>query len=204
MAHLINLICQICQKVRSVRESDLWKSCDLSESPIGLTDLRVRSASHGWPAVRVRSSGQSHLYQARIGLSRPASRGRPIGLSNLWGRSDSQITWLCVERPCSASHGLTDLRVRSASQIWESDRPPTDSRWSNAFSREISQTAPRIGLHRPVESDRPLRSHFRGRPCSLIGSERSHDKLWEAEAMRGRGRPNLGGRGRPWGSDWLR
>ena len=144
----INLICQICQRVRSVRESNLWgrvggrgrpstashhkviwfespiglsrtaaespilgaiwlisrlnallrpesdlwgrsdsqiceavgvrarpltrKSCDLSESPIGLprpshglTDLRVRSASHSWPAVRVRSSGQSQLYRAK-------------------------------------------------------------------------------------------------------------------------------------------
>ena len=37
------------------------------ESPIGLPCgrpcVRVRSASHGWPAMRVRSSGQSHLYR---------------------------------------------------------------------------------------------------------------------------------------------
>ena len=45
------------------------------------------------------------------------------------------------------------------------------------------------------------------RPCSpLISLDRSHDKLWEAEAMGGRGRPKVGGRGRPWEavlSDWL-
>ena len=78
------------------------KSCDLSESPIGLTDLRVRSASHGLTDLRVRSAspqlagrespilGPIRLLRPgrgatgpRIRLSRPASRGRPIGLSNL-------------------------------------------------------------------------------------------------------------------------
>ena len=65
---------QICEAV-GVRARPLTrKSCDLSESPIGLTDLRVRSASHGltdlrvrsashsWPAVRVRSSGRSGCF----------------------------------------------------------------------------------------------------------------------------------------------
>ena len=35
---------------------------------------------------------------------------------------------------------------------------------------------------------------------SLIGSDRSHDKMWEAEAVGGRGRParpKVGGRARP-------
>ena len=46
----------------------------------------------------------------------------------------------------------------------------------------------------------------RGRPDlgSLIGSDRSHDKMWEAEAVGGHGRPKVGGRGRPCSPDWLR
>ena len=39
---------------------------------------------------------------------------------------------------------------------------------------------------------------------SLIGSDRSHDKMWEAEAMGGCGRPKVGGRSRPCSPDWLR
>ena len=37
----------------------------------------------------------------------------------------------------------------------------------------------------------------RGRPNlgSLIGSDRSHDKMWEAEAVGGRGRPNSASHG---------
>ena len=45
----------------------------------------------------------------------------------------------------------------------------------------------------------------RGRPNlgSLIGSDRSHDKMWEAEAVGGRNWEAVGGRGRPCSPDWL-
>ena len=58
-----------------------------------------------------------------------------------------------------------------------------------------------------------LRVGGHGRPNlgSLIGSDRSHDKMWQAEAVGGHGgrgcgcgRPKVGGRGRPCSPDWLR
>ena len=48
-----------------------------------------------------------------------------------------------------------------------------------------------------------MRGCVRERPCSpLIGSDRSHDKLWEAEVMGGHGRPKVGGHGRLWETMW--
>ena len=112
------------------------------------------------------------------------------------------------------------LAVKSVRQPQGSDsltrcvRGRSDStRQSNAFSREISQTALRIGLPHPVcaESGRPNLG-------SLIGSDRSHDKCgrlrgkWEAKSGRPRweaevggrgGRPKVEGCGRPCSPDWL-
>ena len=72
----------------------------------------VRSASHSWPAVRVRSSGQSHLYRAKQ-PDRPEDRTLTAG--QLW-EADRTPT-----RPLMASHGLTD-RTLTASQIGLTDR----------------------------------------------------------------------------------
>ena len=103
-----------------------------------------------------------------------------------------------------------------------SHAPQLDSTMrSNAFSREISQTATEDQTPSPGVCERPIGLRARqckfvdfqcisGRPweavggCApLIGSDRSHDKLWEAEAMGGHGRPKVGGRGRPCSPDWL-
>ena len=108
---------QICEAV-GVRARPLTrKSCDLSESPIGLprphTASQIResdrppTAGRPWesdPRADQAASPGRGATGPRIGLSRPASRGRPIGLSNLWGRSDS--------------HGLTDRPHRSDSHYW--------------------------------------------------------------------------------------
>ena len=88
---------QICEAV-GVR-----KSCDLSESPISLTDLRVRSASeestashaHGLTDLRVRSERPSrtrpHRFESPIGLSRtPGGRSDSTGRSNAFSREISQ------------------------------------------------------------------------------------------------------------------
>ena len=131
-------------------------------------------------------------------------------------------------RPSTASHHKvmwsvweSKVRGRGSPRCWSAShaQPSDSSGWSNAFSREISQTAPRIGQHRPVcvrgrsAPRTPTASQIweavcvRGR-APLIGSDRSHDKLWEAEAMRGRVRPKVRGCGRlceavlPWLALW--
>ena len=134
LTHTASQISQICD--------DLWGRgrpiCEArkSEVPIGLSQ-----GSH--PRARLTDFTAKQL--------RPLESD--VGLSNLWGRSDSQIweadlrpweadrtvwqiTWLSTERPCSASHGLTIfcLRGRSASQmsqIWESDRPHRPHRFES-------------------------------------------------------------------------
>ena len=53
-------------------------------------------------------------------------------------------------------------------------------------------------LHRPVCVRGRSDSQICERPCSLIGSDRSHDKFCEAEAMRGRERPWEAKSERPW------
>ena len=126
--------------------------------------------------------------------------------SRTYGTSDLSV------RPIWES----DLRVRSV-RPWEADlwgriRPPTASHglpWPHRLASHglpRPPTASQIGL---TDLD------------SLIGSDRSHEKMWEAECMGGRGRPNsashglsdpvsshligwqreseaMGGRGRPW------
>ena len=161
-------ICQICHIVRSVRESDLW-SVRPWESEHGLTDLRVWSVRPICEAVRVRSDSTGRCCHPRGRLTdftakHIASAGvreRPIGtsdshgLTDLWGRSDSQIceadlwgrgrpiceadqtlwqiTWLSSERPCSDSHGLTDRPHRFESPIGLS-RTPGDAVRSSELS----------------------------------------------------------------------
>ena len=114
-------------------------SCDLSEPirrehglsrtrPHGLTDLRVRSASHAHRRCCHHRGRLTDFTAKRI-----ASAGRVDRPVCVRGRSDSQICE-AVCRPCSpqshviclrseASHGLTDRTHRSDSQIrpWESD-----------------------------------------------------------------------------------
>ena len=126
----------------------------------GLTWPLIASASHNL------SCDLSEPIRDLIGLPRPHRFESPIGLS----RTPAEAMRLAVKsvRRARGSYclarsliGLTDLRVRSASQICEAvgvrgaDRPLThtgrsDSGRSNAFSHEISQAAPRIGLHCPV------------------------------------------------------
>ena len=95
----------------------------------------------------------------------------------------------------SASHfGLP--RTPMASQFGLTDRTPMAS---HGLPHQPHRSASQIGL---TDLD------------SLIGSDRSHEKMWEAEclggrileAVGGRGRPweAVGGRGRPRSPDWLR
>ena len=102
-------------RTRPLRSVRPWES----EVPIGLTDLRVRSASH---AHRSDSTGRSNAFSREISQIAPR-----IGLSAgvvrsvcVRGRSDSQICEAVgVRKSCDLSEspiGLTDLRVRSASE----------------------------------------------------------------------------------------
>ena len=156
-------ICQICHIVRSVRESDLWSvrweavgvqaRPHRFESPICEADRplthtgRCNAFSRGsdciarcaWEADRPHRS-DSQICEAVLGLPRPLTT-KSCDLS---------------ESPCTASHGLTDLRVRSVRPICEAVGVRSDSTvWGNAFSREISQIAPRIGLSAAVR-ERPI------------------------------------------------
>ena len=139
--------------VRSVRESNLSESpIGLTdwphrfESPIGLTD-RPHTASHGLTDRPHRSDSLTdHMtYFVRpiceavwghvrpIGLSNLWGRSvRPIGLSNLWGRSVrpwdaehglSLESHVICQRVRLASHGLTDRPHRFESPISLTDRP---------------------------------------------------------------------------------
>ena len=111
------------------------------------------TASHESP-IGLYSTGQSNAFRheisqtgPRIGLPRPVESdrhlrlrtptasqiGRPICEANLWGRGSP----ICSERPCSDSHSLTDLRVRSV-RPWESEVRSDSSGQGNAFSHEIS------------------------------------------------------------------
>ena len=132
--------------------------------------VRGRSASH--TASHFGLSDRSHEFVVR-GRARPrtASHGResPIGLPD-------------------RSH---DFVVRGRARPPTAVRVRLDSGRSNAFSREISQTDPRIRLHRPV----CVGGRVCERLCSpLIGSDRSHEKMWEAEAVGGRIWEAMGGR----------
>ena len=208
MAHLINLsamICQICQRVRSVRESDLSESpiCEAVSDSHGLTDLRVRSASHAhWSDSTGRSNAFSReISQAapRIGLHRPVCvRGRsdsqiceavgvrsPIGLS-------PQSHVICLRGRCSASHGLSrphrldsqiceaDLWGRESpwEAVWESDRPLTHT------DRTLPAEAMRLAVksvRRPRGSDCIARCAWEADRTSDISID---FYVWEAEFVR--------------------
>ena len=107
----INLICQICQRVRSVRESNLWGrsvrpwESDLwgRESPI-CEAVRVRSV-RPWESVWGRSDSTGRCCHPRSYLTDfTAKRIASAGVR---------------ERPIGLPHGLS--RTLTASQIWESD-----------------------------------------------------------------------------------
>ena len=148
----------------------------LNSYEINLSDLshsqicqRVRSVicEAVWEAVRVRLSESP---KCRGRSERPC--GRPIGLSRTAGdavRSSAKCIALagrdatgpvCV-RGRSASHmashfGLSDRSHDFVRPICEAVRVRSDSTGqSNAFSREISQIAPRIGLSAGVR-ERPI------------------------------------------------
>ena len=208
----INLICQICQRVRSVSESDLWsvRPCGRPwesnlwarphrfESPIGLS----RTAGDA-----VRSLAEAmHLAEDRT--ASPAVRERPIGLSNLWGRartptaSHHKVMWsvweavLGLSRPHrSASQiGLSNLWGRESpwEAVWESDRPLMHT------DRTLPAEAMRLAVksvRRPRgsdciarcawEADRHLRlprPHRSERPCAWAFS--MYFCVWEAKFVR--------------------
>ena len=119
------------------------------------------SDSQIWEAVCVR--GRAPL----IGSDRSDHITEPIRGAWPLTHTASQI-WESENRPhkhtasqhlsCDLSEPIRGARplTHTASQICEAvgvrgaDRPLTHTGRSNAFSREISQAAPRIGLHRPV------------------------------------------------------
>ena len=120
------------------------------------------SASHCWPAVRVRSSGQSHLYWAKQ-PDRPKDRtlmaGQQCEADPRTPRASHFRPLTSAQRvqggrPWEAKHGLSPqshvICVGGRIRPLTFDRPLTHTGRSNAFSCEISQTAPRIGLPCPV------------------------------------------------------
>ena len=131
---------------------------------------RVRSASHA-QRPRVRSSGYLTDFTAKCIAHTVESDRTPtasqIGLTDRPHRSDSQICEAVggrakscdlSESPCTASHGLTDLRVRSVRPIGLS-RTAGDAVWSSAKPMASPGVRERpIGL-----TDRTLKSV---RPCS--------------------------------------
>ena len=139
----------------------------------------VRGRERPWEAVRGR--------EALIGSDRSGT---------LWHRSLSQweehgLSWpltFGLSRPliASASQNLScdlsePIREHGLSQIWESDWPLTHTGRCNAFSREISQTAPRMTAS-PGVRERPIGlSNLWGRV-----RERPWESDWTlpAEAMR--------------------
>ena len=171
-------------------------SCDLSE-PIREHGLPRKIRPHRLRARQCDPRGRLTDFMAKriasAGRVRsPGVRERPIGLSNLWGRgspntaSHHKVMWSVWE----SEHGLSRPH-RSDSQIceadlwgrespweamWESDRPLTHTGRSNAFSREISHTAPRIGLSAAVR-ERPIglpHGLSRTLTASQIGLSRPH------------------------------
>ena len=200
---------QICQRVRSVICEAVWEAVRVqSVRPICESEVRGRvggrSASHAHRVMLSDPRLNALLRPVEVRLARcawesdrpptwPPTSASQIGLSD---RSHDFVV-RGRARPPTASHlGLSDrpcdLWGRSVRPKWEAVRVRSDStERGNAFSHEISQIAPRIGL----SADRAER------PCAweaLIGSDRSHDKLWEAEVIGGHGRPWEAEFGRPW------
>ena len=190
----INLICQICQRVRSVRESDLW-----SVRPCGRpwesdlwgrsvrpweSDLWVRSASHAHRAMQSDPRGRLTDFTAKR-IASPGVRERPIGLTD---RTLKSVRPIGLSRTAGdAVRSSACVRGRSASQIGLSDwlRQIT---WQIVWGRVRKSS--KLGNERPNSAShglsRPLTaSHALSDPVSshLIGWER------ESEAVRGRIRP---------------
>ena len=223
---------QICQRVRSVRpicEAVRVRSERPCGRPIGLSrtpgDAVILGAA--WLISRLNALlrpvevrlawGSDSIARCAWEADRPPTRpltsdshGRSVrpweaehGLSL---RTLRQITWLCGQRPWLDSHGLTDLRVRSASHAHRSD-----SGRSNAFSREISQASPRIVLPRPVEvrlaRDWTASPAVRERPIGLPRPHRSERPCaWEAVLpwlAQTDHMTKVRGRERPCSSHWL-
>ena len=170
-----------------------------------------RPLTHTGPVAPLPAKAM-HLAEDRT--ASPAVRERPISLPHGLSLSESP-RWEAKHGLSLESHVICEA-VLGLPRPHRFERPKVGGRraqsdstgQSNAFSCEISQASPRIVLPRPVcvrGRSEAVGGRVRERPCSpLIGSDRSHDKLWEAEGMGGRVRPNLGGRGRPCSSDWLR
>ena len=190
----INLICQICQRVRSVRESDLWgRSVRPWES-----DLWGR---------------ESPICEAVWESDRPLThtgRCSPIlGAAWLISRLNALLRPVCV-RGRSDSHGLTDLRGRVRERLcaWEA---VLSSDWLRQITWQIlwgrgneRPNSASHGLSRPLTCEaevmrgriRPLTaSHGLSPPRTLSLSQsndwkqgqRVHGRPWEA--VRGRIRP---------------
>ena len=187
----------ICQRVRSVRpcEADLWgRVRPICEAVLGLprphrsaSQIGLSDRSHDllceadlWGRVRP-------ICEAVLGLPRPH-------------RSDSLTDHMTdfVRPICEAVGGRS---VRPKSEVRGADRTlPGKGVQSSGPSDQISQlnalprllesdrtpTASQIGLPQPhrfksPRSERPCEAVWGRAP--LIGSDRSHDKLCEAEAM---------------------
>ena len=102
-------------------------------------------------------------WEAVRGRERPCSSHwlRDLGqrVPDLWHRSLSQWGEHGLSRPLTASqiglssprpHRICHVICLSQSEESRGSRTSDSTGWGNAFSREISQIAPRIGLHRPV------------------------------------------------------
>ena len=162
-----------------------------------------------WEAVRGRerpwgSHWLRDLCHRVLDLWDPIRGARPLTASHGLSRPLTFVMWSVwanQKRARPLTHGLS--RPLTASQICEAvgvrdaDRPLTHTGRSNAFSREISQAAPRIGLHRPV--------CVRGRSDSGRGNAFSREisqtgpRMAASPAVRERpiGLSNLWGRVRP-------
>ena len=206
---MICLICQICQRVRSVRESDLWGR----GSPKWEAEVRVRSVGLPGPAVRVRSSGQSHLlpwnqrdWPGKVRLAQGSdSHGRPWEAD----RSDSHFglspqSHVICQRVRSASHGLPP-RTPTASQLRLSQTDHVTLWWEAGVRvRSISHGRP-IGLRARQCDPRARLTDFTAKRIASPGRVWSASQIglsWEAvlpDWLRQVTWQNVGGRllGRP-------
>ena len=126
--------------------------------------------------------------------------------SRIYGTSDQSVSYdmICLicqicQRVRSVRPWESDLWGRESpwEAVWESDRPLTHTGRCNAFSREISQTAPRMTAS-PGVRERPI-----GLPHGLSRTlTASHHKVmwsvWESE-VRGHARPPTASHGL---TDW--
>ena len=163
--------------IGSERESEAVRGRErpnLASHRLGLSQFVMWSVWANQKRARPLTHTASHAH----GLSDLWGRGSPIGLSRTAGdavRSSAK----CI---ASAGRGATGP---GESPICEADRPLTHSGRCNAFSREISQIAPRIGLsagvrERPIGlTDRTLKS----KSCDLSVRPICEADLW------GRGSP---------------